>query len=173
MKRAELETAIRAAATVAKDLDFYLIGSQAVHAYSRRAPTEVLLSQECDLYPKNCPEKANLIATQLGRVSRFARKHGFYVDIVTPEIATLPDGWQERLKILRIGKIRVHCLEVHDLIISKLAAGRLRDLEFTAALFQTRLAAPKVVRRRIRLLPDKKDRARVQSRLNSVLSELS
>ena len=46
MKRRELETAHRTAGRVARETEFFLIGSQAVHAYCRRPLAEVLLSQE-------------------------------------------------------------------------------------------------------------------------------
>src|SRR6185295_9001769 len=172
MKRRELELALRAAGRVARETEFFLIGSQAIHAYCRRPPAEVLLSQECDLYPRNRPETANLLDSQLGRGTRFARQRGFYVDVVTPEIASLPAGWQSRLKRFRVGRITALCLEVHDLVVSKLAAGRLKDLEFVGALFRTHRADPKVVRRRVRQFPIERDRARLRSRLRSVLDEL-
>jgi hypothetical protein len=53
VRKREVETTLRAAGRVAREAEFFLIGSQAVHAYCRRPPAEVLLSQECDLYPKN------------------------------------------------------------------------------------------------------------------------
>jgi len=120
MKRRELELAVRAAARIARESEFLLVGSQAVHAHCRRAPAEVLVSQECDLYPKNRPETANQLDTELGRSSRFARQHGFYVDVVAPEIVDLPPGWQRRLKRLKVGRIDVFCLDLQDLIVSKL-----------------------------------------------------
>jgi hypothetical protein len=172
MKRRELEMALRAAGRVARETEFYLIGSQAIHAYCRRPPAEVLLSQECDLYPRNRPETANLLDSRLGRGTRFARQRGFYVDVVTPEIASLPTGWQARLKRFRAGRITALCLEIHDLVVSKLAAGRLKDLEFVGALLQTHLANPKVIRRRVRQFPVERDRARLRSRLQSILNEL-
>ena len=172
MKRRELETALRTAGRVARETEFFLIGSQAVHAFCQRPPAEVLLSQECDLYPMTRPEIANLLDARLGRGSRFARRRGFYVDVVAPEIASLPTGWQSRLKPLRVGRTTAWCLEVHDLIVSKLAVGRLKDLEFTGALFQRRLANPKTVRHRIRQFSRHRDRARLRSRLQSVLDEL-
>src|SRR5437899_11715805 len=98
MRRRELETVLREAARVASELEFFLIGSQAVHGYCRRVPCDVLVSEECDIYPKSRPETANLIDAELGRRSQFARKHGFYADVVTPEIATLAIGWDARLK---------------------------------------------------------------------------
>ena len=124
VKRSELQTALRAAGRVARQSEFILIGSQAVHAHCLRPPAEVLFSQECDLYPRTHPQAANLLDTELGRNSAFARQHGFYVDVVTPDLATLPEGWEKRLKPFRAGLITAFCLEVHDLLASKLAAGR-------------------------------------------------
>src|ERR1041384_5944787 len=149
MRKHELELAIRSAGKLAKETEFFLIGSQAVHACGKRAPAEVLMSQECDLYPRNNVQAVAMLDRELGKTSRFAREHSFYVDVVTPEIASLPDGWQARLKLLRVGKIKVYCLEIHYLLVSKLAAGRLKDLEFAGALFRLGIAKPKVVRTRL------------------------
>src|SRR5215471_10927884 len=109
MRKRELETALRAASRVAREFDFVIIGSQAMHAQCRRPPAEVLLSQECDLYPRTYPHAANLLDAELGRRSAFARRHGFYVDVVTPDLATLPQGWRQRLKPLRVGRITAFC----------------------------------------------------------------
>jgi len=172
MRRRELELAVRAAARVSRDSEFVLVGSQAVHAYWRRAPAEVLLSQECDLYPKNHPETAGRLDAELGRGSAFARRHGFYVDVVAPEVASLPPGWEGRLRPLRVGSITVLCLELYDLLVSKLAAGRLKDLEFLGALLRLGLAERQLVRRRLRRLPAPRVRQRLRSRLQAVLDDL-
>jgi hypothetical protein len=171
MKRRELELAVRAAGRVARDSEFLLLGSQAVHAFCRRPPTEVLLSQECDLYPKNRPETANLLHAELGRGSSFAQRHGFYVDVVAPEIVSLPPGWQRRLKPLKVGKIQVLCLDLPDLVASKLAAGRLKDLEFVGALLHLGLCSPQEIRRRLRQFPLERDRERTRSRLRAVIED--
>lgn len=172
MKRRELEVALRAAGRVTREREFFLIGSQAVHAYCPRPPAEVLLSQECDLYPRNRPESAHLLHLQLGRGSPFARRHGFYVDVVTPEIASLPNGWAKRLKLLRLGGVIAYCLEIHDLLVSKLAAGRLKDLEFVAALLKRRMASAAALRRRIGQFPLERDRRHLRSRLAIVLEQI-
>ncbi|MBI3418129.1 MAG: hypothetical protein HY043_22805 [Verrucomicrobia bacterium] len=173
MKRHELERALRAAARVARESEFFLIGSQAAHACCRRPPAEVLLSQECDLYPKNRPETATLLDARLGRGSRFAREHGFYVDVVTPDIANLAPSWEKRLIPFRVGAITALCLEIHDLIVSKLAAGRLKDLEFVGALLRLELADRVTIRRRIGTFLRARDRNQCRSRLKSILQELS
>lgn len=94
------------------------------------------------------------------------------MDVVTPEVANLPHGWENRLKLLRVGKVRLHCLELHDLIVSKLAAGRLKDLEFAGALFRLQIAEARMVQRRIRLLPLAGERLRLRNRLKAVLEDL-
>src|SRR5256885_8250751 len=127
MKRREFKAVLRAAARVGRTREFIIIGSQALHAHCLRPPAEVLLSQECDLYPPTRVQAAGLLANQLGPASAFARRHGFYVDVVTPEIATVPDGWERRLKPLKVGTITAFCLDLDDLAVSKLAAGPLKD----------------------------------------------
>ena len=171
MKRRELELAIRAASRLVRGSDFLLMGSQAVHGSCRRPPAEVLLSQECDLYPKDLPETATLLHMELGRGSAFAQRHGFYVDVVAPEIVTLPPGWQRRLRPLKVGKINVLCLDLLDLVVSKLAAGRLKDLEFVGALLRLGLCRSKDIRNRIRRFPLERDRERTRSRLRAVIED--
>ena len=172
MRRHELKVALRAAALVSGEREFLLIGSQAVHAHCRRPPAEVLLSQECDVYPRHVPQTANLLHSQLGRGSKFARRHGFHVDVVTPALASLPKGWEERLAPLRVGKVTAYCLEIHDLLVSKLAAGRLKDLEFAAAILKRRIASAARLRRRINQFPLERERPRLRAQLNLVLQNI-
>lgn len=154
MRKHELRAALKAAARIAGEREFLLIGSQALHASCKRPPAEVLLSQECDLYPRTHSQAAVLLGNELGRNSAFARKHGFYVDIVTPDLASLPMAWHTRLKPFRAGRVTAFCLEVHDLLASKLAAGRLKDLELASAVLKLRLARVPTLRFRIsRLSP--------------------
>lgn len=142
------------------------------HGTCRNPPTEVLLSQECDLYPKNYPDRVELLDTKLGRTSRFARERGFFVDLVTPELATLPNGWEERLVPFRIGKVTAHCLEVHDLAVSKLAAGRLKDFEMVSALLKRGIARAGTLERRIRELPPNVNRESLRVRLKALIAEI-
>ncbi len=172
MKKHELRTALRAAARVSGEREFFIIGSQALHAHCKHTPAEVLLSQECDLYPRSRPEAASLLDRELGRNSTFARKHGFYVDVVAPEIASLPEEWEKRVKPFRVGGITGFCLEVHDLLASKLAAGRLKDLELTGALLKLRLAKGRTLRARVARLSPVSARERALSCLTVVLKEV-
>ncbi len=54
----------------------------------------------------------------------------------------------------RVGSITAFCLEIHDLLASKLAAGRLKALELAGAILNLRLAGVRTLRARIaKLLP--------------------
>jgi predicted nucleotidyltransferase len=64
-----------------------------------------------------------------------------------------------------IGDIRIRCLEIHDLIVSKLAAGRLKDYEFIAAVLTRKLAHADEVIRRIQTFPDPHTQAVLLARL--------
>lgn len=172
MRRTELCKAVKAAAEIAGENEFIVIGSQALHASCLKAPAEVLLSQECDLYPKNRFATGPLLQSKLGRGSPFARENGFFVDVVTPDLATLPLRWEQRLKPLRFGKATAFCLEVHDLLVSKLAAGRIKDREFIHAVFRLKLANPAVVKRRLQSLPKGIEANRLLHELKLILAEL-
>lgn len=137
MKRSELEHVIRASGAIADDREIIIIGSQAILGQFPDAPSALLASMETDLYPRNRPERADLVDGAIGEGSRFHEQFGYYAQGVGPKTAVLPAGWQERL--VRIENANTNgvaglCLEVHDLAISKYAAGRPKDLEYTRAL---------------------------------------
>ena len=57
--------------------------------------------------------------------------------------AILPTGWKDRLILLKtpaMGGAAGLCLEVHDLAMSKLAAGRDKDIAYVTALLRHGLA---------------------------------
>jgi hypothetical protein len=76
------------------------------------------------------------------------------------------------VKPLQAGRVRALCLELCDLVVSKLAAGRLKASEFIAALLQLKLVHPATVRRRIRSFPVRRDRPLLRARLESILDDL-
>jgi hypothetical protein len=133
MNRLQLEHVIRAAATIADDPEIVVIGSQAVLGQFPDAPGELLRSMEADVWPRHYPERWELIDGSIGELSPFHATFGYYAQGVGPETATLPEGWQDRLVRVEAGggtDAVGLCLEIHDLVISKYAAGREKDFEF-------------------------------------------
>lgn len=136
MNRAELEHVIRAAAEITGD-EIVVIGSQAVLGQFPDAPPSMLRSMEADLYPKNDPDRAIEIDGAIGDGSQFHETYGYYAHGVGPETPWAPIGWEARMPGLEIPPLRkgtepitAWFLEVHDLALAKLAAGREKDVEF-------------------------------------------
>jgi hypothetical protein len=87
----------------------------------------------------------------MGELSPFHDQHGIYADGVEPQTAILPKGWESRLvKVENVNTngARGWCLEVHDLAVAKLAAGREKDAEFVEAMLNHGLVQIDVLRNR-------------------------
>ena len=90
--------------------------------------------------------KAEEIDGALGDGSQFQATYGFYAHGVGPETAKAPAGWEERLVRVEVrrrpgedGSVVALCLEVHDLVLAKCAAGRDRDWEFAEVALRERI----------------------------------
>ena len=158
MRREQLEHLIRAAATIAEDDEVVVIGSQAILAQVSDPPSELCRSMEADLWPRNHPERWELVDGSIGELSPFHETFGYYAQGVGPETATLPEGWEERVVPLRTGGVTGLCLEVHDLVISKYVAAREKDLEFTSAALSYGLVQPEVLLERLSDTPITRNR---------------
>jgi hypothetical protein len=171
MTRAQLEHIIRAACTIADDDELVIVGSQAVLAQFPDAPADLLASIEADVYPRNHPERADLIEGAIGELSMFHETFGYYADGVGSDTATLPDGWQERLVPIRGPGTVGHtgwALEIHDLLISKYVAGREKDHRYTRAALAHGLADAEILRSRLSQTPvDAATQARIAARIDA------
>ena len=138
----QLRHILRAAAGATGERVFIVIGSQAILGSHPDAPRSLRKSVEGDTYPKNNPAKAVEVDGAIGELSPFHQEFGYYAHGISPETATLPEGWEQRLVELQVndshGTIGL-CLEKHDLTFSKLAAGREKDIEFVRELLKHRL----------------------------------
>jgi hypothetical protein len=156
MQRPQLEHIIRAAAGITGAHEFVIIGSQAVLGQFPDAPAELLVSIEADVFTLRNPADADLIDGSIGEGSPFHQTFGYYAHGVAVETAVLPASWQERLVPVRnpnTGGGTGLCLEIHDLAVSKLVAGREKDLEFVRGLFRHKLARDEIVRERLAATP--------------------
>lgn len=169
MKRSELEHIIRASADIADDDEIIVIGSQSILAQFPSPPPELTVSVEADVYPKNRPERWELIDGSIGELSPFHQTFGYYAQGVEDGTATLPDGWRDRLVPIRNAGTRGAtgwCLEVHDLVLSKYVAGREKDREFNAAAARHGLVERAVLLERLAVLPvDDTTRERIRAHI--------
>jgi hypothetical protein len=160
MRRADLEHVIGAAANVLGEDAFVVIGSQAILGPCPDAPDALLRSMEVDLFPKEHPDRADEIDGALGDGSPFHEAFGYYAHGVGPETATAPAGWLDRLIEIdipsRVGSRqapRAHCLEPHDLVLAKCAAGRDRDWDFAREAIKAGVVQVETLVERVDALP--------------------
>jgi hypothetical protein len=134
--RAQLEHVVRAAAAITGDSEIVVVGSSSILGQFPQAPAEMLGSIEADVYPRNYPERFDLLEA-IGEMSRFQETFGYYADPVQRDVAKLPGGWEDRLIPIPVdgigGRVCGLCLEVHDLVLSKYVASRDKDREFNRA----------------------------------------
>lgn len=160
MRRQELAHLLRAACAIARDKEVLVIGSQAIlGAYDdSELPEVVMLSREADIAFLNDPgrRKADDVEGAIGEMSPFHETHQIYAEGVHIDTAELPDGWRDRLVTWTLRSsdpAAPKFIEAHDLVVSKLVAGREKDITFAASLLGAGLLQVDVLLTRAAMLP--------------------
>lgn len=173
---------IRAAADITGEREFVIIGSQAILGNNDvDAPPSLLVSMEADIYPAKAPEKADLIDGSLGDGSQFHQTFGYYAHGIGPETAKAPAGWENRLIEVSVeprsgSKVVATALfmELHDVVLSKCAAGRDRDWDYTREALRFDLVTLEGLRPGIPMLPVSKDEQRhIETMIESLAAEVN
>lgn len=117
--------------------EFHVIGSAALLAALPDPPVGALTAtRDVDVIPPGDDAAlADRISFVLGEASEFDAEHGYYaqgVSMATPAFA--PEGWMSRALPVRVHAYTAWCMEPTDLVLSKLGAGRDKDLEFARAV---------------------------------------
>jgi hypothetical protein len=160
MNREQLAHVLRAAAQIADDPDILVIGSQAIlGTYSEEdLPSEATISVEVDIAFRDDPtdSKADRIDGAIGEGSTFHQTFAFYAQGVSVTTAVLPAGWEDRVVNYErpdADPSRARCIEAHDLVVSKLVAGREKDIDFATALIAGGLVDSDMLIERAQNLP--------------------
>jgi hypothetical protein len=177
LRRADFEHVLKAAAAIVED-EIVVIGSQAVLAQFPDAPDALLQSMEVDVFPRHHPERADEIDGAIGDGSRFHETYAYYAHGVGPETAIAPAGWEQRLVRVELPPINrgsrsvvAWCIEVHDLVLAKLAAGRTHDLEFVEEAIRFHLVSADQLWLGVDLMPDS-HRELTRDRLTRLIARL-
>lgn len=160
MTRDQLEHILRAAARIAEDPDVIVLGSQAILGSfdDPELPDEAIGSVEADICFADDADnrKSDRVDGAIGELSTFHESFGIYAQGVSIGTALLPPDWGDRVVELDSPSTapgRGFCLEPHDLIASKLAAGREKDFDFTRALLREQLVDADTIAARVAALP--------------------
>lgn len=181
MQTEDFEHVLAAAAAVTGEEEFVVIGSQAILGSVAKPPPSLLVSMEVDIYPRHAPEAAIQIDGSLGDGSPFHNSFGYYAHGVGPLTAKAPAGWQDRLVRREIPR-RVAskhaaiawCLEIHDLVLSKCAAGRERDWTYAREAMRVGLVNAETLLTRTADLPIRpRERTQVEKMLRAIHTALA
>ena len=177
MQRQQLEHIIRAASAITGASEWIIIGSQAILGSFPHPPAALCASVEADLFTFRDQADSDLIDGSIGEGSPFHQTFGYYAHGVAEETAILPEGWKGRLVAIQndnTGGGTGLCIEVHDLAVSKLMAGREKDIEFIAELIGHGFAKEAVINERLdRTNVDPARRLLCWERLNRLLGRRS
>jgi hypothetical protein len=173
MNRNELEHIIRASGEIAKVDQIIILGSQSVLGqYPELSCKEdasesrniMIRSMEADIMIPESEEKTELVEAIIGELSSFHDTFGYYAQAVDQTTSNLPEGWRERLVRIcneNTNDISGLCLEIHDLTISKLYAGRKKDAEFFHAAVNLGLLSKEILLLRLRKTPMSEERRNI------------
>jgi hypothetical protein len=132
--------------------DYVVIGSLSVLGLADHAPlpSDMTLSIDVDCYTRDDPPRIFDLKPELGEGGAYHRKHGIYLDPVSPKLPTLPEGWHLRTLCVQRGQVRAHFLDPNDAAVSKLARAEPRDLRWVGAGLKAGLISLAALRLRMR-----------------------
>ena len=141
----------REARALCGQTDYVVIGSLSILGLQQSfdVPDAMTMSNDVDCYTQADPGRIFDVVGALGENSPYHHKSGFYLDAVSPDLPSLPQGWQDRLiKIERDGLI-AWFLEPNDAALSKYARGEPRDRRWIQAGIQAGVVSMPVVNARV------------------------
>lgn len=119
-------------------------------------------------------EMADILSSSIGELSGFHANHHVYAEGVTFDTPTFaPRAWQERAIKVHYDDIDVtaHFMELHDLALSKLGAGRPKDMEFCEALAKTGYLDKQLLQERLEIVScSSSQRALFSERIQQIFS---
>jgi Nucleotidyltransferase of unknown function (DUF6036) len=131
VRREDLRRLFARARDLCGETNYVVLGSLAVLGHAGEVPPRMAASLDVDAYSKGDPSRIFELGSALGSGSPFEAEHGYYLDPISPRVATLPDGWEERLLRIQLEPdLAAWFLEPNDAAVSKYARMEPRDREW-------------------------------------------
>jgi hypothetical protein len=131
VRREDLRRLFARARDLCGETDYVVMGSLAVLGHAGEVPPRMAVSLDVDAYSKHDPGRVFDLVPALGQGSPFETEHGYYLDPISPRVATLPAGWEERLTRIQLEPdLAAWFLEPNDVAVSKYARMEPRDREW-------------------------------------------
>ena len=131
MRREDLRRLFAAARDLCGETDYVVFGSLAVLGFAGEVPPRMAASIDVDAFTRGDPGRVFDLVPALGQGSPFEAEHGYYLDAISPQVATLPTGWPDRLTRIQLEtELAAWFLEPNDAAVSKYARMEPRDREW-------------------------------------------
>jgi hypothetical protein len=131
MRREDLRCLFAQARSLCGETDYVVLGSLAVLGCAGEVPPRMAASIDVDAFSKGDPARIFDLVPALGQGSPFELEHGYYLDPISPRVATLPAGWEDRLVRIQLEpELAAWFLEPNDAAVSKYARMEPRDREW-------------------------------------------
>ena len=131
MRREDLGRLFSRARDLCGETDYVVFGSLSVLGYAGEVPPRMAASIAVDADSRKDPGRIFDLAPALGQGSPFEAEFGYYLDPISPRVATLPEGWEERLTRIELAPdLAAWFLEPNDAGVSKYARMEPRDREW-------------------------------------------
>ena len=153
MNREQLHALLSEARQQVQHAEFVIVGSLAILGAVAEPPRTMVMSIDVDTYLKNDPKRTGELVQALGQGSAFEDEHGYYLDPVSPNLPSFPEGWQDRLVQIDFGDVKAFFVEANDVAVSKYMRGEDRDLRWLLAGLKAGLIDLDVIERRVGSAP--------------------
>lgn len=130
MNRLHLHALLRKAKELSGHREFVIVGSLAILGAVADPPDAMVMSIDVDTYMKADPGRTGELCEALGQGSTFEDEHGYYLDPVSPNLPSFPEGWQDRLILIDFGDVRAFFVDPNDVAVSKYIRGDERDMRW-------------------------------------------
>jgi hypothetical protein len=110
--------------------EFVIVGSLSILGAVSEPPDAMVMSIDVDTYMKADPGRTGELCDALGQGSAFEDEHGYYLDPVSPNLPSFPEGWRDRLIELDFGEVRAFFVEPNDVAVYKYIRGDDRDMRW-------------------------------------------
>ncbi len=128
MRREDLRRLFARARDLCGETDYVVMGSLAVLGHTGEIPPRMAASLDVDAFCRRDPARAFDLVSALGQGSPFEAEFGYYLDPISPRVATLPAGWEDRLTRIQLAPdLAAWFLEPNDAAVSKYARMEPRD----------------------------------------------
>jgi hypothetical protein len=151
MTRDDLRRLFAQARKLTGETDYVVIGSLSALGYTGEIPPRMTVSVDVDTWCKSDPARVFDLAPALGQGSAFDVEHRYYLDPVSPRVATLPSDWEKRLVRIELEPgLAAWFLEPNDAAVSKYARMEPRDREWIRAGLKAGILSLPIIETRFR-----------------------